>query len=138
MPRRAKIYKIMSLDAWLKSGVAYGWDLLCSAAEGARSAGEEIREEESPRSVLMRSARTSLVPSVAAASLGLAAGFWVSKRKPAHKAVAFGVLGAVIGFAGGMAWGTRHVTGGIARGAIKKVDAARDAHWLTKHPVDYA
>jgi hypothetical protein len=128
----------MILDAWLKSGIAYGWDLLHSAVEGARSAGEQIREEESPRSVLMRSACTSLVPSVAVASLGLVAGYWVSKRKPAHNAVAFGLLGAVIGFAGGMAWSTRHVTGGIARGAIRKMDAARDAHWLNKHPVDYA
>jgi len=132
------MYKTMSLDAWLKSGVAYGWDLLRSAAEGARSAGEQIGEEESPRSVLVRSARTSVVPSVAVACLGLVAGYWASKRKPAHSAVAFGLLGAVIGFAGGMAWGTRHMTGGIARGAIKKVDAARDAHWLSKHPVDYA
>ena len=128
----------MNLDAWVKSGIAYGWDLLRSAAEGARSAEKQIREEESPRAVLMRSARTALVPSVAAASLGVVAGYWVSRRRPAHNAVAFGLLGAVIGFAGGMAWSTRHVTGGIARGALKKMDAARDAHWLTKHPVDYA
>ena len=128
----------MNLDTWLKSGIEYGWDLVRSAVEGARSAGEQIREEESPRSVLMRSARTSLAPSVAAATLGLVAGYWASKRKPARNTVAFGLLGAVIGFAGGMAWSTRHMTGGMARGAIKKMDAARDAHWLTKHPVDYA
>ena len=125
-------------EAWLKSGIAYGWDLLRSAVEGACSAGEQIREEESPRSVLLRSARTSLAPSVAAASLGLVAGYWATKRKPAHSAVAFGLLGAVVGFTAGMAWSTRRVTGEIARGAIKKVDATRDAHWLTKHPVDYA
>ena len=125
-------------EAWLKSGIEYGWDLLRSAVEGARSAGEQIREEESPRSVLMRSARTALLPSVAAASLGVVAGYWASKRKPAHNAVAFGLLGAAIGFAAGMGWSTRHVTGGIARGAIKRVDATRDAHWLTRHPVDYA
>ena len=124
--------------AWLKSGIVYGCDLLRSAVEGARSAEEEIRGEESPRSVLVRSARTALVSSVTAASFGVVAGYWASKRKPAHNAVAFGLLGAVIGFAAGMAWGTRHVTGGIARGAIKKMDSARDAHWLAKHPVDYA
>jgi len=130
--------KTVNPDAWLKSGIAYGLDLLRSAVEGARSAGEQIREEESPRSVLMRSARTSLVPGVAVATLGVVAGYWTTRRKPAHKAVAFGLLGAVIGFAAGMAWSTRHVTGGIARGAIKKMDATRDAHWLTRHPVDYA
>ena len=128
----------MNFGAWLESGIAYGWELLRSAVEGARSAGEQIREEESPRSVMMRSARTSLVPGVTAATLGLATGYWLSKRKPAQSAVAFGLLGAVIGFAGGMAWGTRHLAGGMARGAIGKMNVARDAHWLAKHPVDYA
>ncbi len=138
MAQRAEIYRNMNLDAWLRSGIAYGCDLLRSAVEGARSAGEQIGEEESPRSVLMRSARTSLVPSVAAASLGAVAGYWAGKRKPAYNTVAFGLLGAVIGFAGGMAWSTRHMTGDLARGAIENVNAARDAHWLNKHPVDYA
>ena len=128
----------MNLDAWLKSGIAYGWNLLRSAVEGARSAEEQIAKEESPRSVLLRSARTSMAPSVAAASLGLAAGYLVSKRRSARNAAAFGLLGAVIGFAGGMAWGTRRMTGVMARGAKRKMDATRDAHWLTKHPVDYA
>jgi len=128
----------MNVEGWVKSGMAYGWDVLRSAVEGARSAGEQIREEESPRSVLLRSARISLVPSVTVASLGLAAGYWLSKRKHAQSAVAFGLLGAVIGFAGSMAWATRHMTGGIARGALQNVNVARDAHWLTKHPVDYA
>ena len=128
----------MNVEGWVKSGMAYAWDVLHSAVEGARTAGEQIREEESPRSVLMRSARISLLTSVTGASLGLAAGYWLSKRKPAQNAVAFGLLGAVIGFAGSMAWATRHMTSGIARGAFQNVNIARDAHWLTKHPVDYA
>jgi len=125
----------MNLDAWLKSGIAYGCDLLRSAVEGARSAGQQIGKEES---VLMRSARASLAPSLAVASLCAVAGYWAGKRKPAYNTVALGLLGAVIGFAGGMAWSTRHMTGGLARGAIESVNAARDAHWLNKHPVDYA
>ena len=128
----------MNLDAWLTSGIAYGCGLLRSAVEGARSAGQQIGEEESPRSVLMRSARASLAPSLAVASLAVVAGYCVGKRKPAYNTVALGLLGAVIGFAGGMAWSTRHMTGGLARGAIESVNAARDAHWLNKHPVDYA
>ena len=50
----------------------------------------------------------------------------------------FGLLGGVIGFAGSIAWATRHMTGGMARGALQKVNVVRDAHWLSKHPVDYA
>jgi hypothetical protein len=128
----------MNLDGWLKSGIEYGWDLLRSAVEGARSAEEQIREEESPGSVLRRSVLISLAPTVAAASLGLAAGYLVSRRKSAHRTAAFGLAGALIGFAGGMAWSTRHMAGDMARGAKKSVDATRNAHWLAKHPVDYA
>jgi len=128
----------MNLDGWLKSGIEYGWDLLRSAVEGARSTEEQIRKEESPGVMLRRSAVSSLAPTVAAASLGLAAGYLVSRRKSGHRAAAFGLAGALIGFAGGMAWSTRHMTGDMARGAKKKIDATRNAHWLAKHPVDYA
>jgi Na+/H+ antiporter NhaC len=73
------------------------------------------------------------------ASLALAAGYLVSRRKSGHRATAaFGLAGALIGFAGGMAWSTRHITGDMARGAKKNIDATRNAHWLAKHPVDYA
>jgi len=125
----------MKLDYLLKSGVSYGWDLLRSAVEGARSAEQEMHEDT--RSLLLGSARTSLASSVAVASLGVVAGYLLSKRKT-QKLAGFGALGAVVGFAGGMAWGTRRMTGGMARGAIRKLDATRDAHWLSKHPVDYA
>jgi hypothetical protein len=37
-----------------------------------------------------------------------------------------------------MAWGTRHWAGGMARGAKKNIDTARDARWLEKNPIDYA
>jgi len=129
----------MYLDEWLKSGLEYGWDLLCSAVEGARSVEERMSEEGHSGAVLRRSAINSLGSSVAVASLGLAAGYLVSRRKSGHRAAAaLGIAGALIGFAGGMAWGTRHMTGDIARGARKGIDATRNAHWLTKHPVDYA
>lgn len=128
----------MNLDVRLKSLLAYGCDLIGSAVEGARSAEQQIFEGQSPRSVLMRSARSSLAPSATAVSLGLLTGYCVSRRGSAPNAVAFGLAGAVIGFAGGMAWSTRRMTGGVARGAIKKMSATRDAHWLANHPVDYA
>lgn len=129
----------MNLDAWLKSGIEYGWDLLCSAVEGARSVEQQMREQGQPGEALRRSALNSLGPSVAGASLGLAAGYLMSRRKSRHSAAAaLGIAGALIGFAAGMAWSTRHMTGDIARGAKKRVDATRNSHWLAKHPVDYA
>jgi hypothetical protein len=128
----------MNLDSFLKSGVEYGGDLIRSALEGARGAEEEILEGESLPSLLLRSARASLAPGATAVSLGVLTGYWMGRRRSVPSAVAFGLAGAVIGFAGGMAWSTRHMTGGMARGAIRKIIATRDAHWLANHPVDYA
>jgi hypothetical protein len=125
----------MKVEERLKSGLGYGLLLLRAAVEGARSVKQGSVEQ--PRSVLLRSARASLASGVAAASLGLAAGYLLSRRRT-PKLASFGVMGAVVGFAGGMAWGTRRMTGGMARGAIRKLGATRDAHWLAKHPVDYA
>jgi len=128
----------MSRDRFLKSGVEYSGDLIRSALEGARSAGEELLAGRSLLSLMMGSARASLAPSATAVSLGVLTGYWMGRRKSVSNAVAFGLAGAVVGFAGGMVWSTRHMTGGMARGAIKKMGATRDAHWLAHHPVDYA
>ncbi len=125
----------MKVEERLKSSFGYGLVLLRAAVEGARSVKQGTVEQ--PRLVLLRSARASLASGVAAASLGLAAGYLLSRRRT-QKLASFGVMGAVVGFAGGMAWGTRRMTGGMARGAIRKLGATRDAHWLAKHPVDYA
>lgn len=129
---------IMTLDEWLKSGIEYGCELVRAAVQGARVAEDEMLEGKSRRALLMRSARSSLVPTATVASLGLLAGYLGTRRKPALNAVGFGILGAAIGLAGGVAWSTRHMTEEVARGAIKKISATRDAHWLSQHPVDYA
>ncbi len=128
----------MTLDDWLKSGIEYGRDLIRAAMEGARLAEGEVLEGKSPRAVLARSARGSLAPTATIAFLAALGGYCASRRKSAPTALAFGLLGAAVGLAGGMAWGTRHMTGGMARGAMRKMSATRDAHWLSHHPVDYA
>jgi hypothetical protein len=128
----------MTLDQWLKSGIEYGCDLVRAALQGARSAESEMLEGRPRRDLLMHSARTSLVPAATAASLGIVAGYLATRRKSAATAVGFGVLGATIGFAGGIAWSTRHMTEEVTRGAIKGMSATRDARWLARHPVDYA
>jgi hypothetical protein len=61
------------------------------------------------------------------------------KRKAGSVVVAASaVLGAAIGFATGIGWSTRHLTGEMARGARKSIGAARDARWLLKNPINYA
>jgi hypothetical protein len=49
-----------------------------------------------------------------------------------------GLLGGVLGFGGGVAWGSREAASAIARRAAKNLGAVRDQHWLEKHPIAYA
>ena len=107
----------MTTDSFPKSDTDARGNLIRSAVEEARSA---------------------LAAGVTAASLGVFTGYWVGRRRSAATAVAFGIAGAMIGFTAAMAWGTRRVTGEIARGTIKKLHATRDARWLAHHPIDYA
>jgi uncharacterized membrane protein len=128
----------MKRSSWLESSIFYGYELIRSALEGARSAGRQMPQAESSHEIMARAARVSLSSSLAAASVGVATGYVITRRKPPAKALAFGLLGGVLGFLGGMAWSTRGLTRGMARGAMKEVSATRDAHWLSKHPIDYA
>ena len=128
----------MSVEQWLESRVEYGCDLLRSAVAGACAVEEQIGKEASRSGVLSRSAATAVAAGASTACLGAVAGYFMSRRRPTQIAITLGLVGAMLGFTGGMMWGTRQVTGQIARGALKNVNAVRDAHWLQRHPIDYA
>jgi len=129
----------MSAYTSIKSSIEYGRSLLYSSIEGARATGETALAGASISSVLLRSARSSWGMAAVGATLGALGVFFGQKRRTASPVVlASGVLGAAVGFATGMAWRTRHLTGEMARGARNGIDAVRDAHWLAKNPINYA
>ena len=49
-----------------------------------------------------------------------------------------GLVGGAFGAAAALAWASRGFAGIAARKAVLQVNAARDAHWLETHPIDYA
>ena len=130
----------MTHEPWLKSRLHYGHDLIHSAVEGARSAGEHMLATEPVGTVLARSARASLPWAAIGASVGLLAVCSARKHESIRNGVLFGVLGAVIGFGfvtnvPRSAW---QLTGEIVHGAERNINTVRDAHWLANHPIDYA
>lgn len=128
----------MKTFEWLGSNIDYGRNLVNSGVEGARTAGETYLHEESMASVLIDAVRQSWMPAAVGAYVGALGASLGQRRKPNYGAVVgAGLLGAAIGVVTGMAWGTRHLTGDMARGAMKKIDATRDAHWLEKNPIPY-
>ena len=60
------------------------------------------------------------------------------KRSTASTVAIGALIGSVVGFGAGIAWESRQFTGAVARNAKREIGAVRDAHWLERHPIDYA
>jgi hypothetical protein len=124
----------MKLKDWLKSEVEYGRDLADSGLAGAREAldGQPLSE------IFTNSARASWAPTAIGAAAGAVCSLLVQGRRPkAATVAALTLVGGVVGFTAGVAWQTRELSGGIARGAIRNTGPIRDSHWLDRHPINF-
>jgi len=128
----------MKIGDWLKSEVEYGRDLAGSGWQGARSAYGSLRQGEEVGEIVGRSLRASWAPSVMGAGVGALCALLAQGRRPkAAAVVAMGVVGGVVGFTAGVAWETRELSSGIARGALRNIGSTRDSHWLDRHPINF-
>jgi len=72
------------------------------------------------------------------AGVGALCALLAERRKPRPVAiVVMGVVGSFVGFTAGVAWETRQLSSGIARGALRNIGSTRDSHWLGKHPINF-
>ena len=126
----------MSNQNWLKENLEYGKELASSALKGADSARHDVLAGDG-LSEISRAAKHSWQPAVIGACVGALVAYLTDDRKSARTALAGGLVGAAVGFSGGVLWGSRSVTGPIAQGALKQVNQVRDKHWLDKNPVVY-
>lgn len=120
---------------WVGENLDYGRRLVDSALEGAR---EAITEKKDLPDVLVKSAPSSLGLAALGAGVGVLCSYCGNKRKLSKEGALFGMLGGLAGFLIGLGWSTRHLTNGMAYGAMKNINTARDEHWLERHPIDYA
>src|SRR5512147_1735520 len=126
----------MTLHQWSNSSLHYGRKLLDSGLEGARSAEHEFLHGSRLTPYLNRSVRIALGPAALGACLGFIGSHPHTRQRSAVRAMAFGVLGGVIGFGAGVAWETRRLAASVAHGAMKNMERVRDEHWLEQHPID--
>ena len=77
--------------------------------------------------------RSAWTPAAFGAAVGLLAAGSGAKRRTAG-----GMIGAVVGVAAAAVWTSRHFTRTLSRAAARRVNDARDAHWLELNPIDYA
>ena len=128
----------MKIGDWLKSEVEYGRDLADSGWQGARSAYDSTLQGEQVGAVFTRSARASWAPTAIGAGAGALCAVLAYRRKPSPTAIAvMGIVGGFVGFTAGVAWETRQLSSGIARGAMRNIGSTRDSHWLGKHPINF-
>ncbi len=128
----------VKIGDWLKSEVDYGRNLADSGWQGARSAYGSMLRGEPVGTILSRSARASWAPTVMGAGVGALCALVAQRSKPNTTAVvAMGVVGGFVGFTAGVAWETRQLSSGIARGAMRNIGTTRDSHWLGKHPINF-
>jgi len=128
----------MKIGDWLKSEMEYGRDLAGSGWQGARAARDSFFQGKPVSEVLSHSVRASWAPTVVGAGVGALCALVAQRRKPKTAAVvALGVVGGVLGFTAGVAWDTRELSSGMARGAMRNMSPVRDSHWLGKHPINF-
>jgi hypothetical protein len=123
---------LVNAGSW-KSRLHYGEALVHAGVSGLRKGRHSQVKSIEISAALTRSALASL----GLAAICTLAGLSRSRRRSISRTLAYGVAGSVLGFAAGLTWGTRHLTAGMARSAMKEIGALRDEHWIEKHPVNY-
>ena len=128
----------MKLRERLASIVGYGRELVGSGLQGA-STGRTAFLDGRPLSPFLADVnKKALKLATLGACIGVLGGYLGRKHQPAVRTVAYGALGGAVGFATGFAWSSHTFAESVARGALTNVAAARDQHWLKRHPIDYA
>lgn len=118
----------------VESDLGYFKKLVGAGWEGIRSTRHEL-----DAGVLSSPLQTGgWRPAAIGATFGMLSIRMIGKRKSASRVAMGGLVGGVLGFGAAKAWPFRRMVGPAAGAAIRRVNAARDAHWLETNPIDYA
>jgi hypothetical protein len=127
----------MNIKDTVKENIAYSKELLEAGIEGANTARREVLTAEDTADLITAAAQESWQPATFGLLAGAICGVLADDRRPVRGAVAGGLFGALLGFAGGFVWKTRPLTSAMARKAGRRINEVRDGHWLSKHPINY-
>ncbi len=128
----------MQSEGAVKTYLRYGRSLANSGAAGMRSGRDAYLNGKPLGEVLTQKAKASLGLAAIGACAGLLQCFASNRGRRIPKGVVLGTVGSAIGFLAGFTWKTRDLTSSMVQGAATSMGPARDAHWLERHPIDYA
>jgi hypothetical protein len=118
----------------MESDFAYVKELVGAGLDGIASAREELYGGVFPSA----SQNAVWPPTALGAAIGLLSARLFAKRKSASTVAMGGLVGTILGCSLAVAWASRGFVVPATRGAARRVNAVRDAHWLGTHPIDYA
>jgi hypothetical protein len=113
--------------AYVQKLVGAGWDGIASA-----------RREASGGVFAPALKRVIWGPAAIGAAAGVLSTGLLRSGRSGRRIVMGGLLGTALGSGAAVGWASRRFVGPAARKAAHHVNAARDAHWLAAHPIDYA
>ena len=120
----------------VRSELGYAKDLVDAGLAACDSVHRQSANMALP--TLSGLANDAWMPAAVGASVGALTMLLSTRKRSTGSAVLFGVIGGVVGFGSALAWGSRGWTEAVARSAAEKVHVVRDAHWLERHPINYA
>jgi hypothetical protein len=117
-----------------RSDISYARDLVEAGLGGAASAWKGSGNSET----MPAFASGVWAPAALGAGVGLLS-VWMKRsgRKSLTCMALGGLTGTALGLGAGVVWASRVFAGSVARGALRKVNVVRDAHWLQQHPIAY-
>jgi hypothetical protein len=118
----------------LRSDLTYFKQLVGAGFDGIAAARHELDRPVFTPS-LQRAAWT---PAVLGGTVGALTARLIGKDKRASGIAIGGLVGTMCGVGAALAWTSRDFTRPAARNAFRRVNSARDAHWLELNPIDYA
>jgi len=128
----------MNLAKRVRSNVDYGKKLVRSGFAGAIHGQEAFLDGDPLSPFLHEAACRAWKQATLGACIGLLSRYLNRRPKPATRVLAYGALGGAIGFGAGLTFRTHRLAASMGHGAINRVNAARDEHWLERHPINYA
>ncbi len=133
----------MKLTKVVRSNTDYSRSLLHAAFNGARAAQENAFDRQSMGRLMARTTVNSVGLAMMGAVVGAAGSRICTTRTRTKQRIEFNpaissaLIGAAFGLSTGLLWNTRPLTEVAVRGAMKSVDAVRDAHWLARNPISF-
>ena len=133
----------MSLLQWPGSSIEYVRKLAHFGLEGATLGRDEFLQGAPVAPFVAEAARQSLAPAAVGLFLGTLGGRLrrnglSCSPQPGCRALAFGLVGELIGFAAGLIWNTQGLAFNVTRRGIEYSRPLRDERWLERHPINYA